>query len=242
MRNKVKNLRAHVQVFLREVTFNDKGQPPFTVSLIPQRWAVGTVRLKDRDVPAAVLDRTWNDNAVEQVGLNLREYKDRYPRGDYLILEPAGGQELRPGPPINAKRGEGSPRTILNEYLQIGEDTYKVSAAQFEEGIQLGLSPVQLPMGKVHVQIPSCGSRVIGVKTSVLLPGPPEQGEIIPVPVDTYALLDYDAGYASPAAVEPGQTVDLPKLPFRLQPEPPRKPVVGDLRQPSRLPRWMASP
>lgn len=228
MRNKAQDLRAHVQIFLREVTFNNREQPPFRISLIPQRWAVGTVRLKGRDVPAAVLDRTWNDDAVEKAGLNLHEYKDRYPRGDYLILEPAGGQELRPGPPMGSKRGDGSPRTILNEYLQIGEDTYKVNVAQFEEGVRLDLSSVQLPMGKVRVQFRAGDSRVIGLKTSVLLPGPAEQGEIITVPVDTYALLGHDAGFTGPAAVEPGQTVDLPKLSFRLKPEPPGKPVVGD--------------
>jgi peroxiredoxin len=231
MRVQARNIAAHVQIFLKDATWDTKGEPPYTICIIPQRWAVGTVQLKDRTAPAAVFDRNWNDSAIDQVGLNLSEYKDRYPRGDYLYLDPDGGQELRPGSLGNGP-DNGSPHTILNEYLQIGVDTYKVKAAQSGDGVQLDLTPVHVPMGKIRVRTMYPGGRIIGLKTSLLLQGEPSPISAILVPADTYAFFGMDNALGDPATVEPDQTVDLPKSVSRPAPTPVRTLSAGEAAPP----------
>ncbi len=234
MRAAANKVSTHVQVFLKDATWDTKGQPPYTICMIPQRWAVGTVQLKDQTVPAAVFDRNWNDSAVDQVGLNLAEYMNKYPRGDYLYLDPEGGEYLRPG----SLGGEqnGSPHTILNKYLQVGEDTYEIKAAQWEEGVQLDLVPVQLPMGEIRVRMIYPSGQVIGLKTSLLVRG--EFGPIrsTPVPADTYAYFGMDNAIGEAVIVDPGQTADLPRSASRPEAEQPRALAVGQAAPPQEVP------
>lgn len=226
-----RNLSAHVQLFLKEATWDTKGEPPYTICFIPQRWAVGIVQLKNGTAPAALFDRNWNDSAIDQAGLNLSEYKNRYPRGDCLYLDPDGGQTLRPGP-LGGGPADDSPHTVLNQYLQIGEDTYKVNVAQSDDGVQLDLTPVQVPTGRLRVLMVSDDSRVIGMKTSVIQRGRPDPMNPIPVPADTYSIFRLDSALCDAVTVEPDQAADLPSSTRRPAPEPVRTLSAGQVAPP----------
>ena len=191
---------AHVQVLL----YASGGAGGNALCMVvPQRWAVGTVRVGAKAVPAALIDRNWNDRFADPAGLNLQEYPDRFPRGDYLLLAIDGEDRIAPGSIAGLGR-DGTARGILTDYLVLDGGTYRVRAQQLAGGVKLELVPADLPGGKVDLAA-RAGQRVllIGTKTCVLLRGAPKEAS---VPADTYVAPLWES--QMPVTVRPGQKAE----------------------------------
>jgi len=229
--NRQRKRFAHVQVVLLSYVSGD-GTAGEQCVMIPQRWAVGTVTVAGKTLPAALVDRNWNDCVTDPAGLNLKEHPQKFPRGDYLILGIDGEKSLRPGDSYG--RG-GSARGILTEHLVLNSGVYEVQAEQTAGGVRLELLPAKPPMGKLKLPAgravrasvgadggvrvlgggggtattgPSQASRLvlIGTKTCVLLRNP---AEVISVPADTYFVVD--DGTRTTFTVEAGKTAEAGK-------------------------------
>ncbi len=176
--NRQRRSLPHVQMVLYA-----SGSGPQLCMVVPQRWAVGTVRIAGKDMPAALIDRNWNDQLTDPAGLNPQEYPDRFPRGDYLILAIDAEDRITPGSGSGFGQG-GSARGILTEYLVLDSGTYRVQAQQLPGGVSLRLLPAKLPSGKIDLT-GRAGQRVllIGTKTCVMLRAAPKE---VSVPADTY--------------------------------------------------------
>lgn len=181
-RNLKQGRSAHVQVFIERLP----GWPQDVTSLhpriIPQRWAVGTVRLGERLVPAALIDRNWDDTFTDKRGLDASRTSPDLPRGDYLVLGLDGEKSLLP---CDLDEYAGSARVVLNEYLAVNDCLYKVKADKQAQGVHLELVPASLPMGKLKLDANPKVSRLIliGTKTAAIIQSP---GPQVRVPADTY--------------------------------------------------------
>jgi len=182
-----RGLSAHVQVFLEHAGgfcgFPPSGPQTHNCVIIPQKWAVGSVKVDGVTMPAALIDRDWDDRFVTKKGLNLKEHPQRFARGDYLVLGIDGEKALIPGERF--LRQGGSAHGILTDYLVLNSGIYRVQAEQFEEGVRLELIPAELPTGTVNLSVQPEDNRLllIGTKTCVLLSNP---GRQITLPADTY--------------------------------------------------------
>ncbi|HUW85181.1 MAG TPA: carboxypeptidase regulatory-like domain-containing protein [Phycisphaerae bacterium] len=183
VRNRERNRFVHVQAFLE--AFGPIGDPSarYNLVMIPQRWAVGRVTVAGRSLPAALIDRNWNDQVVDMAGLNLKEHPDRFPRGDYLVLAIEGEQRLIPG--RNSLGGGGSARGILTRHLVLNSGVYEVKAEQTAGGVKMEFVPLQVPTGTLDLPSFPADDRLllIGTHTCVMLSAP---GSEVVVPADTY--------------------------------------------------------
>jgi hypothetical protein len=181
-RNLQQGRSAHVQIFIERLP----GWPQDITSLhprfIPQRWAVGTVALDGRQVPAALIDRNWDDTFTDKRGLDVNRTPPDLPRGDYLVLGLDGEEGLLP---CDLDEYAGSARVVLNEYLAVNDRAYQVKADKQAQGIHLELVPTSLPMGTLNLDpAPKVGRLVlIGTKTTAIIQSP---GGQVRVPADTY--------------------------------------------------------
>jgi hypothetical protein len=180
-RNRKQGTSAHVQIFIEQWPGWPRDITALHPRIVPQRWAVGEVTVGGKRVPAAVIDRNWDETYVDKRGLDLAEYR-AFPRGDYLVLGLGGESRLQP---CDLKEGFGSARFVLTEYLVIDEQAYQVRAEKVAGGVRLELVPVQLPMGTLHFRLPLRVDRIrlIGTKTCAIVHDP---GQDLRLPADTY--------------------------------------------------------
>ncbi len=123
-RPSIPDAKPHVQVFL-------------CVSngiLIPQNWAVGTLKAGGKTMPAAIVDTNWNDDVADLGGYRAGQNPAVPPKGDYLFLGIDGEKQLRPGVESRDSLfvpGEGgSARGFLTKYLVLDSGTYELKASQ----------------------------------------------------------------------------------------------------------------
>ena len=180
-RNLKQDRSAHVQIYIEQWPGWPDDITALHPRIIPQRWAVGTVQLGDRQVPAALIDRGWDDTFTDRKGLNTQNPR-ALPRGDYLVLGLDGETHLLP---CDLQDTAGSARVILNDYLAIDDQVYQVSAERFAEGIHLDLEAATVPMGALRLErLPKTRRLVlIGTKTTAIVRN--LTGDIL-LPADTY--------------------------------------------------------
>ena len=197
---------AHAQVFLGGIQTRHGGILGFggqttTVHncvVIPQQWAVGTVTIGGKEVQAALIDRNWNDKVTDLVGLNINEYERRTPRGDYLVLDIFGVEELKPGRLLEncyfTHGVAGTPRVILAPYLALDSGIYEVQVEQVDKGVRLDLVELSdVPVGRLARDglVNSDGLlNLVGRQYSVLMHAAGQ--EEVTVPADVYLLPRYE--------------------------------------------------
>lgn len=181
-RNLKQGRSCYVQIFIERLP----GWPEDITSLhpriIPQRWAVGTVRFGEWEIPAAVIDRNWDDTFVTKAGVDPNRVPSDIPRGDYLVLGLDGEKTLRP---CDLDEYAGSARIVMNEYLAINDMAYQVKATKQPGGVSLKLVPANLP--RMTRPLPGAGKAgwlaLYGTKVSAVVLHP---GREITVPIDDY--------------------------------------------------------
>lgn len=136
-RNLQQGKSCHVQIYIEMLPGWPQEVTALHPRIIPQRWAVGSVTVGDKQVPAAVIDRNWDETYVEKAGLNLAEYR-KFPRGDYLVLGLDGEPRLQP---CDLDENRGSVRLVLTEYAAIGTQVYQVQAEKLADGVYVQLLP-----------------------------------------------------------------------------------------------------
>ena len=184
VRNRLHKVTAHVQVMIMASAAWPADPKACYLLFMAQKWAVGTVKVDGKDVPAALIDRTWNDSFIDARGVNPAEHPNVFPRSDYLVLAIDGEDRLiSTGQFLNEG---GTAYALLAKYLQMNSGLYEVKAEQTAEGVRLELLPAApLPMGELEF---ADGLRLdplmmIGINTCVLLKKP---GQTVRVPADTY--------------------------------------------------------
>lgn len=222
---------AHVQVFLNYADWAEDG-PPFSVTTIAQRWAVGRVKIGERTVPVALIDRTWNDRFTDAGGLDPKWLGDGIARSDYLVL--GVGEEddpLRPAEGLQSFGRGGSPGVFLTPRVQIDGELYDVKAKQSAQGVRLEFQPAKAAMGQLRLGHGGGEYTLVqGMKTAVLLPGY-IPGDEVTVPADTYAVL-LGQSAAGPFPVEADQATQYPRFVMPLKEDRPRVVRVGQVAPP----------
>lgn len=181
-RNHKQGTSAHVQIYIEQLPGWPEDITALHPRIIPQRWAVGSVTLGDKHVPAALIDRNWDETFVDKRGLNLQEYRQVFPRGDYLLLGLDRESQLQP---CDLDASKGSARLVLNEYVSLDAQVYQVRTAKLPDGVWLDLVPVELPMGTqrfpLQLRIPQL--LLIGTRISGIVHKPTRE---VRLPADTY--------------------------------------------------------
>lgn len=197
-RNRRQGTSAYVQVFIEQWPGWPEDITALHPRIIPQRWAVGEVTVGEKHVPAAVIDRNWDETYVEKRGLDLAQHHS-FPRGDYLLLGLGGEPRLQP---CDLQDDAGSARFVLTEYLVIDEDVYQVQAEKGADGVRLELVPARVPMGTLHLRTPPRVERIrlIGTRTCAIVHNP---GQDLRLPADTYVS---SVAPDSLLVVQPGET------------------------------------
>ena len=95
-RNRKQGTSAHVQIFIEQWPGWPEDITALHPRIIPQRWAIGEVTVGEKRVPAAMIDRNWDETYVEKRGLNLANHRD-FPRGR---LPGAGPGRRVPAPAV----------------------------------------------------------------------------------------------------------------------------------------------
>lgn len=120
-----------VQIFIERLD----GWPNDITSLhpriIPQRWAVGTVLLNGKAIPAAVIDRNWDDTFITKDSGGMSH-------GDILVLGLDGETTLQP---CDLDEHHSSARFVMKEYLTIDGAVYRVEASKESGGVRIQLLP-----------------------------------------------------------------------------------------------------
>lgn len=176
--------KPHVQVFLGIEN----------AVLIPQRWAVGTLSIGGRDMPAALVDTNW-DGTVSGIGGRKAGTDPAVPpKADYLILGINGEKELKPATHLFVPGEGGSARAFLTKYLVLDGGTYELRAEQLAGGANLQLAPAHLPTGTITMTDTPQTSHVllVGQNTCVLRSDHPTE---LAVPADTYLFMN--RGYST---------------------------------------------
>lgn len=187
VRNRKNRVTTHVQVMIMAGASWPSNPTDCYLLFMAQKWAVGTVKVDGKDVPAALIDRTWNDSFIDARGLNPAEHPNVFPRSDYLVLAIDGEEKiLSTGKFLNEG---GTAYALLAKYLLLNSGLYEVKAEQTSEGVRLELLPAApLPMGELEF---ADASRrldplmMIGTNVCVLLKRP---GLTVRVPADTYCV------------------------------------------------------
>lgn len=182
---------AHVQILV-ERDDSSGLPPPFIMNLIPARWAVGSVQVNGRTIPAAMFDGTMNDRLTNRRGAGMPHVNRMSPgndagalRGDFIVLGLDGESQLVPGDP-NGWPGEGgSARMLCTQYVVLDSGIHEVQAEQNEQGVRLELTPAHVPTGIIDLgQVPAVGRlAMFGKQTCVLVSGHLRR---IEVPEDMY--------------------------------------------------------
>jgi hypothetical protein len=194
------NARPRVQIFLG---FGN-------VSWIPQTWAVGTLTLGGRTMPAALVDANWNGNVTVPGGYQAGQSVDTPPKGSYLFLGIDGEKQLRPPTSLFVPGEGGSARGFLTKNLVLESGTYEMKAQQGPSGANLSLVRARVPAGTVRMTTPPDTSHILlmGQSTCVMLSGRPTE---IAVPADTYLFMN--RGYSDNVfSVKEGQAVQVSPL------------------------------
>ena len=181
-RNLKQGKSAHVQIYIEELPGWPREVTSLHPRIIPQRWAVGTVAVAGKEIPAALIDRNWDETFVDKRGLDIREYPRVFPRGDYLLLGLDGETRLQP---CDLDETRGSARLVLTEYVAIDTQVYQVRAEKMADGVSLSLVPVQPLMGVLHLDRDPRVARMllIGTLNCAVVHQP---GRDIHLPADTY--------------------------------------------------------
>jgi hypothetical protein len=185
---KSQSTKVHVQMFLEKPWAGD-----LNCVLIPQRWAVGTLTVGGRTMPAALVDTNWDGEVTGIGGYQPGQPVDMGPRGsDYLILGTDGEQELRPPQRLRdlfIPGQGGSARGFLTKHLVLDSGTYQLRVSQSAGGARLALAPTQVPMATVKLIDKPRTSHLLlmGQSTCVMLS---EQSVEIAVPADTYLVMN----------------------------------------------------
>jgi hypothetical protein len=185
---KSQSTTVRVQLFLEKTRGGD-----LNCALIPQRWAVGTLTLGGRTMPAALVDTNWDGEVTGLGGHQPGQPIDTGPRGsDCLILGTDGEQELQPS---RGSRGlfipgeGGSSRGFLAKHLVLDSGTYQLRVTQSANGARLALAPAQVPLATVRLTDKPRTSHMLmmGQSTCVMWSG---QTAEIAVPADTYLVMN----------------------------------------------------
>lgn len=182
---------AHVQLFIEQNPDRIDGAD-YLVNMIPAQWAVGTIQIDGQPTPIAMVDGTFNDSAVDRIGMRPQLLNRMSPgddaglvRSDFLIIGKPGDTSLQPGDPNSWLGKTGSARSMNTQYLVTDAGTFEIKADQVEGGVNLQLAPANVPTSTVDLsQIPHDGRlSMFGTNACVLLDNP---GESVQVPADSY--------------------------------------------------------
>jgi peroxiredoxin len=204
---------AHVQMFVEQNPDRIEGSD-YLVNMIPAQWAVGTIQINGQPTPVAMVDGTFNDSAVNRIGMRQGYLDQMSPgedagvvRSDYLIIGQPGQTSLQPPADPNTWLGKtGSARSMNVPYLVLDAGLFEIQATQVAEGVDLQLVPANVPTSTVDVsQFPHDGSRLamFGTNACVILDNP---GSTVQVPADTYYVPAFGQEVLSAPA---GETVTL---------------------------------
>ena len=182
---------AHVQMFLEQNPDRIEGSE-YLLNMIPAQWAVGTIQVNGQATPVAMVDGTFNDSAVNRLGMRPYYLNSMSPgddagvvRSDFLIIGKPGETALQPGDPNGWLGKTGSARSMNTQFLVTDSGMFEIQADQTDQGVNLQMVPANVPTSTVDIsQVPhNARLAMFGTNACVLLDNP---GNVVQVPGDTY--------------------------------------------------------